>query len=196
MKTNFSVNTHNPTNVMNPIRLTPVLLVLILLAACSEDPVTSNTPMAEVGELIALVNGISYKSDIDTASTYAEYSNGSGGASLRIKGGKRWGGSRDSVRSEEISIELTGVSGTGQISLNDQQLASYVKFERAIPPAYPEYELFKTTDQHIGTITITKLDTVAHLVSGTFRFDAKQEDSTRTIKVLDGSFTDLFIKMQ
>lgn len=41
---------------------------------------------------------------------------------------------------------------------------------------------------HTGEISITKFDTINHIVSGTFYFQAKLEGGTETVNVTDGRF--------
>ena len=46
-----------------------------------------------------------------------------------------------------------------------------------------------TSAAQTGSITITKLDTVAGIVSGTFQFNAENDiDATKTITVTEGRF--------
>jgi hypothetical protein len=46
-----------------------------------------------------------------------------------------------------------------------------------------------TNSTHTGSVTITKLDTVNNIVSGTFEFDAAStDDSAEPINVTDGRF--------
>ena len=47
---------------------------------------------------------------------------------------------------------------------------------------------YNTDSLNTGAITITKFDTINHIVSGTFYFKAKLEDGTETVNVTDGRF--------
>ncbi|RYE18438.1 MAG: hypothetical protein EOP51_21960 [Sphingobacteriales bacterium] len=45
-----------------------------------------------------------------------------------------------------------------------------------------------TDTLHTGTVTLTKFDTINHIVSGTFYFQAKLQGGTETVNVTDGRF--------
>ena len=47
---------------------------------------------------------------------------------------------------------------------------------------------FITTTEYNGTVTITHLDNVNFIISGTFEFEAYSSDCTQVIKITDGRF--------
>lgn len=50
-----------------------------------------------------------------------------------------------------------------------------------------QYGYITTTNQ-IGQLTITKLDTINHIISGTFYFDAVKLDNGEIVKITEGRF--------
>jgi hypothetical protein len=69
-------------------------------------------------------------------------------------------------------------------------LANYnnVSYTIQYPAGNVEY---KTNSSHIGTLSITKFDSIRNKVSGTFSFEGFNADSNRIVKITDGKFTDI-----
>ncbi|MCR5890347.1 DUF6252 family protein [Hymenobacter sp. J193] len=62
---------------------------------------------------------------------------------------------------------------------------SYASFIYEAPS--PSTPLF-TGPQHLGQIVITRLDTVAHVIAGTFEFTAQERNGSATVQVTEGRF--------
>lgn len=91
----------------------------------------------------------------------------------------------------EFEIKLYGVTGTGTYLLNTT--ASYPSgpgnygyhVKRRVNPL----DEWITSVSQTGAVTITKLDTGAHIVSGTFQFNAENlVNPSQTISVTEGRF--------
>jgi hypothetical protein len=165
------------------------LLIALLIGACSDDTTVVTAPkVAPAGAMIALLNGASFTSE-SGAATSAEYIRTS--RLLTIFGTK--GGN------EELSLSVYTLNGTGTYSLGGPQaqgVAGYAYFNSADST---QTRTYSTSSAKSGTITISKFDTVGLMVSGTFKFDAIQlspPGTTNTMRVLDGSFTDLPLTMR
>lgn len=91
----------------------------------------------------------------------------------------------------EFEIKIYGVSGTGTYLLNSNTSypngpGSYgYHVKRRINPL----DEWITSAAQTGTVIITKLDTVAKIVSGTFEFNAENRlNAAQTIAVTEGRF--------
>lgn len=83
----------------------------------------------------------------------------------------------------EFEIVITNITGPGNYTLDAASYGYYVK--RTVTP---ENE-WQTNSQYTGTVTITKLDTAARIVSGTFQFNAiNLYNSPQPISVTEGRF--------
>ena len=91
----------------------------------------------------------------------------------------------------EFELKIYNVTGTGTYLMNTNtsypggptSYAYHVK--RRLTPL----DEWITSAAQTGSITITKLDTVAGIVSGTFQFNAENDiDATKTIAVTEGRF--------
>lgn len=91
----------------------------------------------------------------------------------------------------EFEIKLFGVTGTGTYLLNTNTSypsgpASYgYHVKRRVNPL----DEWITSASQTGSVTITKLDTGAHIVSGNFQFNAENlVNPVQTISVTEGRF--------
>ncbi|GAB3841073.1 hypothetical protein [Hymenobacter jeollabukensis] len=89
-------------------------------------------------------------------------------------------------------FQVADVRSTGRIDLNQvaqptfpSLTAPYATFKYAKP--FPGRE-FITGPDATGHLTITRLDTVARIVAGTFEFQARETGGTGTVTVTDGRF--------
>ena len=88
----------------------------------------------------------------------------------------------------EFELVILAVTGPGTYTLSTSNYGYYVK--RNITP---ENE-WQTNVQYTGTINITKLDTVARFVSGTFQFNAINLYNTpQPLTVTEGRFDIKFL---
>ncbi|MBO3272340.1 hypothetical protein [Hymenobacter defluvii] len=91
-----------------------------------------------------------------------------------------------------LSITLRGVLGPGTYPLNQEPhinlgegrsaYGSYYRLEPA--PAVRYY----TGPTATGTVTLTRLDLVKHIASGTFEFTPLEDGGTRTVQITKGRF--------
>jgi len=89
----------------------------------------------------------------------------------------------------EFELKLFGVTGPGSYLMNMNTSypngpASYgYHVKRRLTPL----DEWITSAAQTGSVTITKLDTTAHIVSGTFQFNAQNlSDASKTISVTEG----------
>ena len=88
---------------------------------------------------------------------------------------------RDTSRSDRLAIsgEFHGLGHYPLAGIYSSATAAYVR---------PDGSFFETTEQHRGRLIITGLDTVNHVVAGTFSFVAKRAADTLTVRVANGTF--------
>ena len=79
---------------------------------------------------------------------------------------------------------------TGYFNLSKNNFARY-RIQ-----TYPIEQRFSTNNQFIGTLHITKLDTLASKISGTLDFYGIDTTSNKTIHVSDGTFSDVTFHKQ
>lgn len=91
----------------------------------------------------------------------------------------------------EFEIHLVGVTGTGTFLLNNDVVypnafLNYVYYvKRKVTPL----EEWITSATQTGSVTISRFDTAAHIVSGTFQFNAQNTaNAAQTISVTEGRF--------
>ncbi len=93
---------------------------------------------------------------------------------------------------DEVQLALNAVDHVGSYAL-DTDAAPY---PWALPwldqgmynSSKPTKGSYITSTAHTGTLTVTRLDTVAHVIAGTFSFTAKEIGGTKTFSVTDGRF--------
>lgn len=93
---------------------------------------------------------------------------------------------------DDIQLALANLDHVGIYSLD----LNAVPYPQAQP--WQDQGVYRTNDPTIreyitspsntGTLTITRLDTVAHVIAGTFSFTAKEIGGTKTVSVTDGRF--------
>lgn len=91
----------------------------------------------------------------------------------------------------QFDIHIKGITGPGTFSLNTNtgypnDLTTYAyHVKRRLTPL----EEWITSAAQTGSVTVSKLDTSAHIVSGTFQFNAENmTDASKTISVTEGRF--------
>jgi hypothetical protein len=92
----------------------------------------------------------------------------------------------------EFEIYLKNITGPGLVQLN--QLTDKYPNHTASYGLYSKRKFMPLNDwitgpQHTGTVNVTRLDTLNHIISGTFEFSAKSTDNTADpITVTEGRF--------
>lgn len=90
-----------------------------------------------------------------------------------------------------ISLYVPDIRSAGTFELNQSAAPSQANSN----PAYGSFifgkpapdEVYLTSPQSTGRITVTRLDTVAHVVAGTFEFTAERRNSS-PVRVTEGRF--------
>jgi hypothetical protein len=80
-----------------------------------------------------------------------------------------------------ILIKLPYLKATGTYQLNNYFNGQY-KINYAGGP------LYKTNDSHTGAVNITRCDTVNKIYSGTFSFNAIDDNTGKVVNITDGRF--------
>ncbi|MBS1683659.1 MAG: hypothetical protein JSS76_02835 [Bacteroidetes bacterium] len=180
--------------------------LLLTLSACKKDSNNNNTETCDSGLLCAHVDGVSYtakaynftRGSIFTSSSYngsygqlVASSTSTGGYYMNISGNNSDG---NSDATWEIDMRITQLPTVGGTYTSQAGSASFDYYAGT-----SSNQLHYVTDaSHTGTVTITKIDTVANQVSGTFSFEANtpsgQSQTPATHSITSGSFTDLIIR--
>lgn len=175
--------------ILHPI-LGAVLLAATIIS-CSDDNPSGNQPaVAPAGTMTALLNGAAYASQGGDTMSFVDFAS-TNNRQLSIFGRRG--------TNEELAVTIYRFNRTGTYTLGDQSaqgLGSYVFFDAADSLLTRTYG---TTASQTGSITISKFDSVGMKVSGSFKFTGQQlrpAGTTNTMTVLDGSFTDLPMKIR
>jgi len=80
-----------------------------------------------------------------------------------------------------IDFALRNAFRPGVYSIGETQSARYGRY------AFGSNEYYTNT-AHTGTVTLTRIDTVARVAAGTFQFTALDYQSGKTVTVTDGRF--------
>lgn len=177
------------------------LALLISLSACKKD----NSETCGSGLLCAHVDGVSYtakpynsRTSIFSGTSYngsfaqlVPNSTSTGGYYMNLSGNN---GDANTDATWEIDMRITQLPVAGSTYTTQAGAASFDYYAGTASA-----QLHYTTDaSHTGTVTITKIDTAANLVSGTFSFEANtpsgQTQTPTTHSITSGSFTDLVIR--
>lgn len=91
----------------------------------------------------------------------------------------------------EFELRIFGVTGTGTYSLNTN--TSYpsgpTNYGYHVKRRFNPLDEWITSATQTGSVSITRLDTTAHIVSGTFQFNAQNlVNAAQTISVTEGRF--------
>ncbi|RYU81813.1 DUF6252 family protein [Hymenobacter persicinus] len=179
------------------LRKLPLYLALLLLTQCSKckndplpiDPVNQLPPATQTGANTfgCLVNGMLYTpSGYNGVSNYAVlYDPGFQGGSLQVQ---TYRYPKQGVsKTQEVALGGIHINHIGdyQIGLTEDVGASFIDDYRNTP--CNEYRSDRNNTYAKGTLTITKLDLNAGIISGTFGFTLAQPGCD-TIKVTQGRF--------
>lgn len=90
----------------------------------------------------------------------------------------------------EFELLISDVTGPGTYLLNNNvTLPAYVSYGYYFKRRFTPTDEWLTSSTYTGTVTITKLDVVAKIISGTFEFNAISIfDTPLTISVTEGRF--------
>jgi hypothetical protein len=169
----------------------PLICCLFLLASCKKEvdelPAPSDTGANTFGLKLNGEFWVPQKFGIvPTASILEARFSGTGGLFINARNFS------SSPTETEFEIYLKDVSGPGTYPLNQptqnypNQQASYAYY---IKRRFMPLNEWITSDRFTGSVTITKFDKVAHIVSGSFEFTAGSVDGTADpITVTEGRF--------
>lgn len=91
-----------------------------------------------------------------------------------------------------LNLTVQNVTGLGSYSLSLMSATSSFASYKLYPTGQTT-TTYVTDATHSGTIVITKFDTVHHIISGTFQFDAvNSTNSSDVVHVTNGQFTILY----
>ncbi|MES2764696.1 MAG: DUF6252 family protein [Bacteroidota bacterium] len=192
-------------NYMKWLNILIAFVALLPLYSCKEDLSPSDTdyPLAEPGFLAANINDFAWKSDPfkrnagllnEDDGAYATYGTFRYGAppdtfALRNYLEIRAKQEDDTVR-KHLSFYVYNVTGTGTKTTSSGELRGYFKHRLQSSTVFNDF----STEGMSGTLRITKLDTINHLISGTFEFTARHVSNKEQIMhFTKGSFTDVIL---
>lgn len=93
---------------------------------------------------------------------------------------------------EEIQLALNAVDHAGTYLINVEAVpypSALPWLDQGVYRTYkPTTREYITSSKRTGSLTITRLDTVAHVIAGTFSFTAEELGGTSTVNVTDGRF--------
>ncbi len=166
-----------------------LLIIVFIISCCSKDDIPKNLPPATqtgAGTFACKVNG---KNFIDTSggyfNCYYQYIDGEYYFGI--------GGDNSDLNPQNIYIQTQKI----QITQGDTYAFSVIQdgnayagcgFSFSPTESYQSYTNF----QYSGELTITKLDFINHIVSGTFWFDIKHPITGETVQMREGRFDTLF----
>ncbi len=178
-------------------------VLMLTLSACKKNNNTAET--CGSGLLCAHVDGVSYTaspynshSSIFSGTSYngsygqlVASSNSTGGYYMNVAGNN---GDGNNDATWEIDFHITQLPVAGSTYTTQAGSASFDYYAGTT-----SNQLHYTTDaSHMGSVTITSIDTVNNMVSGTFSFEANtpsgQSQTPPTHSITSGSFTDLIIR--
>jgi hypothetical protein len=93
-----------------------------------------------------------------------------------------------------ITAEVSAIGQTMQLSLYDLNLTKQIYTLDAYPDSYGllnEINMYCkhiTFSEYIGSLTISHLDKVNYIISGTFEFDAYSADCNKKVSITKGRF--------
>lgn len=91
----------------------------------------------------------------------------------------------------QFDLHIKGITGPGTYPLNTNTgyPSDFTTYAYHVKRRLTPLDEWITSAAQTGSITITRLDTAAHIVAGTFAFNAENmADASRTITVTEGRF--------
>lgn len=186
----------------SPRSLAFITAAALVLSACKKeevvDPTTTLPEATQTGQNTAgaKVNGTVWRSVQDAMwagpAISAHYLKNVTGYSLSLYFERFAVGGNPPYNETNITLYVPNVRTLGTVVLDqtaDPRLTT-------ANPAYATFSYQKTTPSQLlitgpaypGTLTVTRLDTVARIISGTYEFQAKEKGGPATISVTDGRF--------
>ena len=172
-------------------KLTILLCTALFLTACEKDiealPDATQTGANTFGAKVDGALWVPQKSPLSSSDMLLEaVVNGTGSLLINARNFSA------SPNETEFEILLKNFTGPGTYTLNSAtpkypyETASYGYF---IKRNFMPLNEWMTTSTHSGSVTVSKYDEAAGIVSGTFEFDGKSIDSSaQTLKVTEGRF--------
>ena len=175
--------------------LTAFAVVLIALAGCSSDsdsnPADNNNNNNDTPALSMMLDGVLWEPKGEQGSSvYADLHTDIGETDfMYIKADRVV--STAASHYEDLLIKIDNPDLDTFTLGNSSHAEHYATFQRQSSPS--RIDLYRTSDQGAGTITITKYDRANQLISGTFSFIATLPFTTpaQSVTVTDGTFTDV-----
>jgi hypothetical protein len=165
--------------------ITVVLLVAVCVLSCKEDNV--ETPKARPGTMIMKLNGVSVP-----PSPYLTGIADLSGDGIEIRAEFQRENNGAPYENSIIFLWLDKAAvGRFEIKGNCPQDTKPGNVYYRIEPSVFVYESWLVEESVIGNITITKLDHINQLASGTFELKLKDLNGPDVIELTEGSFTDL-----
>ena len=153
------------------------LLVCSLSMACKKDKKDQPTQIG-ANKMYAKVNGTPWQSKPCWGCI-----SGGGGLDVSFNGNYFAVTGENNDQNIIIGLYLKNVTNSGYYELTSKN------FNRGTLDNYNSKVYFTTTLDSKGSITITKLDLANKIISGTFEFNAEDnENTTNSVKVTDGWF--------
>ena len=179
------------------LKMTVLAVFLAVAMGCGPAPTTAPVaggPAAATGTIDFSANGTAYTAPAGLTTAYATFSvssyMGTTYKSFLLKG-------IILSPSRSVSLSIQGLGGPGTAPLGPVIPGGiYGNLTYSDSLATNQLRLFCNNATFTGTATITKLDTVAKLTSGTLSGRVKQFylDATDSATITAGSFTDVPIK--
>ena len=165
-------------------RMLMLALLILSLSACEDDDLPDPS-QSGANMMAAKINGKPWQKNSSWSVMHGD------GLDASYSGAKGYfwlmGAREADDFDNSIHLSLSGVKHTGDYTLKEKSSGNY-----AILNDYKERNNSKsylTTAASTGRVTVTKLDTVNRIVSGTFSFRAYlQGSTTEYVNVTDGRF--------
>ncbi|TLM93938.1 hypothetical protein [Hymenobacter jeollabukensis] len=186
--------------IPRPFRLLPSAALLLTLVACMREGVEPkrvlpeatqsglNTAGAKVDGQVWLPATVMFAG----SATHVAYQRINGRHELRISLRRVTDTEADPLQQTSIGFYVPDISAPGTVVFN-QSVDPYIMVnQRAFAKLMyskptPDQEFVTNSAMH-GQLTVTRLDTVARIVAGTFDFQAQQRGTTATTSVTEGRF--------
>lgn len=172
-----------------PVRLWLLALVPALLS-CEKEPLDQLPAATQKGQNTAgfLVDGKAWLPKGNYIMGVYEPVNGSwkrtaAGPSLNISMSYKTRDTRSGV-----GIHLMGVRQPGNYTLSQAAQVNLGNAAGSYATYHKEYVSYYTDPPAGGSVTITRLDTVKHIASGTFELLLLEDGGTRTVQITQGRF--------
>lgn len=167
-----------------------VSLLLCLLTSCEKEPLDQLPDATQKGENTAgfLLDGKAWLPKGEFLTGVYEPVNGfwkrtKAGPALNISMSYRTKDTQSGV-----GIHLMGVYQPGIYTLNQEAKVNLGDMAPSYATYYKDYRSYYTDPPTFSTVTITRLDTINHIASGTFELTLQEDGGTQTVHITQGRF--------